>query len=102
MDDYRTCVRHSASWQVWKVSPPRRTTLEDWTLVGFRDDPNRACDRDVFRVLFGASETALETSQQCLAVPRKTAGFGQATEKPQQREERESAPKLMPAPNNMK
>ena len=71
-------------------------------VAGFCDDPNCACDRDVFRVLFGASETALETSQQCLAVPRKTAGFGQATEKPQQREERESAPKLMPAPNNMK
>ena len=49
-----------------------------------------------------SSETALETSQQCLAVPRKTAGFEQATEKPHQREERESAPKLIPAPNNMK
>lgn len=36
MDDYRTCVRHSASWQVWKVSPPRRTTLEDWTIISPR------------------------------------------------------------------
>jgi hypothetical protein len=33
MDDYRTCVRHSASWQVWKNSPLRRTTPENWTLV---------------------------------------------------------------------